>query len=238
MNAKILLIMPTRGRPWSALEAIASVMKTADNPEDVAICVCCDRDDPGVINLSVGGLPSSFPIHCYHSHKRTRFVEAVNNIVKANITSNVMDYPWCRVGWLADDIRFRTKGWDTILRTHSELVVYGYDGYQNAMMPTHPFVLPALPKALGFFLPAELAHSCPDLFIQEIGKACGSIVYNSAIVTEHLHPDAGKAEWDQTYKDSREFYEADHKAYQEKVLPRIGEYAERVRNYLTNEPTA
>lgn len=225
MNDKILLILPTRGRPWAALEAIASVMKTADWPSRISIVMCCDDDDNN---------------HCYVSHHspyiateighRKPFAQWVGSVVGWPI----MDEEFSWWGWIGDDVRFRTPGWDTLLREHKHLVVYGNDLYLNK--PSHPFISTVIPKALGFLIPPELKHFCADGFIWALAGELQEIVHDPRIVTEHLHPDAGKAEMDDTYRESKQYWEGDLKAFDGEIRPRIAEWAQKVRDYRKQQP--
>lgn len=232
MNDKILLILPTRGRPWSALESIASLMKTADEPDKIALCVCCDQDDEKQLHLSVGPGRPSLPINSVIGLRR-RFVEWTNEITMWNIVK--YKFGFSHLAWWGDDVRMQRvsqQGWDTIVRSHKELVVYGDDLYHREKMATHPFIRAEIPKALGYLLPSELIHSCADTFIEELARACDSIAYDPRIVTEHLHPDAKKGVWDQTYQDARDLYAQDLKTMNEVVRPRIPELAKKVMAYL------
>jgi hypothetical protein len=48
-----------------------------------------------------------------------------------------------------------------------------------------------------------------------LGKDLNALRYIPEVVLEHLHPIAGKAEWDEGYKDvnAQEIYSADKKAF-------------------------
>ena len=213
----ITLIMPTRGRPNSALAAISSVLQTASQPERIKIIVCTDEDDPQ-------GLTLSAPNIRHLTGPRKRFIEWINRAIELPVTG------W--VGWLADDIRFQTQNWDAILRSHNELVVYGWDGYQNEKMATHPFIRCELPNALGFLLPESLIHGCADLFIEGIAKAVGSLAYDPLLRTEHLHPDSGKAATDETYNDAALVWPKDRETFAAVIAPEIPAMAEKVKTAM------
>lgn len=218
MMDRILLVMPTRGRPWAALESIASAMKNSTEPSMVKIVVCCDDDDfYGRFGLFT---------HCSNVSTvvcpRRRFVEWLN----AAFLHYQYNCEW--IGWLSDDIRYTTPGWDSILREHKELVVWGHDGYQNEKMATHPWIRTVIPKSLGYLLPKELVHGPADLFIQELATEIGSIAYEPRITTEHLHPDAGKGTVDQTYLDARAVIANDLKVFEAIIRPTIPELAKKV----------
>lgn len=228
MIDRILLIMPTRGRPWQAIEAIVSVLKNAAQPSMVLIVACRDADDFS---------------HCHHgslkcqslavlTSERMRFVQWVNVATQRFIGQ----FEW--VGWLADDIRYLTPGWDNLVREHKELVVYGDDGYQHEKMATHPFIRSEIPRALGYLLPSELTHLCPDTFIEALAREISSIAYDPRIKTEHLHPDAGKGVDDQTYRDASEHHAKDRETFATVIRPRIPALAEQVTEFISSHANA
>ena len=213
--------MPTRGRPWAAMEAIASVMKHAAQPLRVQIILCLDIDDESRVGMTGQGVGSSFGY-------RKSFSERVNEAVK-----NAIDSPqiYTHVGWMADDVRYLTPNWDDIVRSHSELLVYGEDGIHNEGMATHPWVRIEVPRALGYLIPPELSHYCPDLFLGDLAKAVGSIAYDPRLKIEHLHPDAGKGQDDQTYRDAKLTWDSDHATWNS-IQPQIPELAKRVAEFM------
>jgi hypothetical protein len=157
------------------------------------------------------------------TERRKRFVQWLNFIV----TRWQQDYS--HVAWAADDIRYRTEGWDDIIRQHNELVVYGEDGIHNKMMATHPFVRSVIPNTLGFLAPQSLDHICADLFIQNLGIEIGSIAYDDRLKTEHLHHSVGKSKNDQTYEEAAAFVDRDSATFIHEITPVIPELARKVR---------
>lgn len=230
MTDRILLIMPTRGRPWSALEAISSVMKHAAETSMVKIVICCDDDDSSRFGLFSHSMNIATVVR-----PRMRFVQWINHITQNYVSvESLSRTEW--IGWLADDIRYQPPThWDSIVREHKELVVWGEDGYQNEKMATHPFIRTAIPKALGYLLPSELVHYCPDVFIQELATEIGSIAYDPRIKTEHIHPDAGKGVVDQTHLAARDHWESDHQTYTTEIRPRIPALAKQVIEFMQRE---
>lgn len=203
--------MPTRGRPWAALEAIASVMKHSTGLADLVYCL--DDDDPGYFRLETPR------ITCWRSPRRS-FAQWVNLVVLRYLD----EYEW--FAWCADDVRYLTPGWDAKVVAHPELVVYGPDGIQNECLPTHPFIRAALPVALGFVTPPELKHGYMDAFIAGVSQQAGSLVYDPEIVMEHLHHSVGKSAFDRTYQDVN--WESDSAAWRATVQPQLARYAAQV----------
>ena len=64
-------------------------------------------------------------------------------------------------------------------------------------------------------VPPGMIHLYLDNFWMQLGKDLGKIRYMGHIIIEHLHPVAGKADWDDNYREvnAEEVYSADAKAY-------------------------
>jgi hypothetical protein len=125
------------------------------------------------------------------------------------------------VGFLGDDHRPRTPGWDTAylnsLRELGTGIVYGDDLFQHEAIPTQVAMTTDIPKTLGYICPPEFDHLCVDVVWNDWGKAIQKIRYLPAVVVEHVHYLAGKAQKDQTYSDVNSSVMAAHDsaAYQE-----------------------
>jgi hypothetical protein len=64
-------------------------------------------------------------------------------------------------------------------------------------------------------VPPDMIHLYLDNFWMKLGNDLGKLRYISEVVLEHLHPMAGKAEWDEGYREVNaiEVYSADFKAF-------------------------
>lgn len=218
MTDRILICLPTRGRPWQAIEAIASVKETASHPEKVDIVVCQDADDPKRFSLGIDGVTML-------TERRKRFVEWVNFVVA------YWQQDYSHVAWLADDVRYETVGWDSLLRNHPEMIVYGNDLIHGKAMATHPFVRREIPHILGFLVPQTLVHLCADLFLQNLGKELNSIAYDPGILTKHYHWSVGRSDKDQTYEESAHFADRDYQTWLG-LVPTVPDLARKVRARL------
>lgn len=201
MRNKILIVLPSRGRPWKLLESIASIQSTSSSCD---ILVCTDSDD----------LTSPLIRHprvMHWSGPRKSFVQWVNLGVKAF----VHDY-WV-FAWGADDVLFKTEGWDDIVMTkmsRKDDIIYGSDGVQNEKLPTHPFVGCAYPRSLGYFIYPALKHYYADNWFHHLGKSRNRITYVPEIKTTHRHHCNGSSKVDQTYTDAnKRYFDADYKTF-------------------------
>ena len=69
---------------------------------------------------------------------------------------------------------------------------------------------------LGWMMLPTCEHMYVDTAVLALGQAAGRIAYCPSVVVEHLHPLAGKADWDDSYRASNadERYAADQAAYE------------------------
>lgn len=135
--------------------------------------------------------------------------------------AGVIEGGWSQVlGFIGDDHRFRTPGWDRLViddiaRLGSGFV-YGDDLAQRKNLPTQVFISASIISALGWMAPPFLRHLYVDDAWLKLGKFLQRITYDPRIVIEHLHPAYAKAEWDEGYVrvNSEEMYGHDRTAFE------------------------
>jgi hypothetical protein len=122
------------------------------------------------------------------------------------------------IGFLGDDHRTRTPGWDdkVIEALESHNVVYGNDLIWGEGLPTAVFLRSEIVQKLGYMAPPSLIHLYLDNFWLELGRAT-TIKYLPDVIIEHLHPSVGKANWTPEYNEVNDqaLYSADEKSFRE-----------------------
>ena len=121
--------------------------------------------------------------------------------------------------FLGDDHRPRTAEWDLQLMAAMQRrpsMAYGNDLLQGKRLPTMITMTSDIVKALGGMVPPKMKHLYLDNFWKKLGEDLGSLTYLDDVIVEHMHPVAGKAEWDEGYKEvnAQEVYSFDALAYQ------------------------
>ena len=113
----------------------------------------------------------------------------------------VCDY----IGWVADDNRFETPGWDekVIAALQKTPVVFCNDVVSPGSKPSHVFMDSRIPKALGWFLHPDMRSTFFDDVWHDLGKALG-ITYLDDVRIPHLYVE----------KDNREDFFHDMEVYQ------------------------
>jgi len=108
------------------------------------------------------------------------------------------------VGFMGDDHRPRTVGWDAaylnVLYNLGTGLVYGNDLLQGEIIPTQVAMTTDIPKTLGYMIPREFQHLFVDNVWKDWGNGIQRLEYLPDVVIEHLHPLAGKAVMDGNYE--------------------------------------
>jgi hypothetical protein len=186
----LVVICPSRARPENAAELIASFEATR-GLDDTRLVFAVDVDDP-----ERGRYPEGWvwavdpPPGCMNA--------ALN--AAARDQSVIGDASV--VGFVGDDHRFRTSGWDrqiTDVLTEHGGIAYVDDLYQRINLPTMWFVSRPIVEVFGMGLPS-LRHLWIDDYWKTLGEAADCLYYLPDVVIEHMHPYAGKAPMDAGYE--------------------------------------
>jgi hypothetical protein len=220
-----VVIVPSRGRPRVAAELARTFEATRSTDAELVFAV--DRDDPALPEYQglLGMVGDS------HS-----MVEALNRTA-LDVATRSLNKPFA-IGFMGDDHRPRSKGWDRAyldaLREMGTGIVYGNDLYQGERIPTQVAMTADIVRTLGYMAPPGLTHLYVDDCWLQLGRAIGKIRYLPDVVVEHLHPVAGKADWDEGYGrvNSRSMYARDQAAYHRWLTESLPAEAERLRQMM------
>lgn len=219
MKDKILIIIPTRERNDKHKEVYDSVTQTS---KYVDVLFGLDEDDAHNYERIYTSRAK------YEVNPRIRMLPTLNLL--ANKYADKYEY----IGFMGDDHRSRTRGWDTrMMQTIGSLgIAYGDDLNQGEKMCTAVVMSSDIIKALGYMSPPELIHLYADIFWKELGEATGILSYIPSIIMEHMHYTVGKSQPDALYADvnSGEMFSKDGQAYAR--YKDSGEFAEAVEKVL------
>jgi hypothetical protein len=122
------------------------------------------------------------------------------------------------IGFVGDDHRFRTEGWDLRVREalQTRAFVYGNDGWQGANLPTEVFIRSDVIRALGYFALPGARHLYLDNQWKTLGIESDSMIYLDGVLIEHMHPSAGKGVWDDNHQrvNAPEMYGHDRQIFE------------------------
>lgn len=213
---KMLIIVPTRGRPENAARLWKAFADT-DTQADVVFCV--DDDDTELANYNALGLP-------LWVGPRKRLVGTLNE-VSAFFASD-----FDIIGFLGDDTLPKEKNWDKQIvdSFQKNMVAYGNDGHQGEGLPTGVFLDSGIVKTLGHMVPPTFIHLFADNYWKALGEALGTLTYLPDLDIEHLHPYAGKAEHDKTYEEANAgpVWDNDERAFHEYVGNQLSKDVEKL----------
>ena len=191
----ISVLCPTRQRPDSVKRLLDSIAMTAATTK-VEVVFRTDDDSPLDMNLAQSSRITEV------RGPRITLSQMWNEAYAASRGEIVMQ--------CGDDIVFRTHGWDERVRQEFAAVpdhialVYGNDLLQGANLATHGFVHHTWVDTLGYFTPPYFSCDYGDAWLHELGVLTGRLRYMADVVTEHMHPSAGKALWDLSHQERME----------------------------------
>lgn len=211
-----IMIVPTRGRP-QAVRQLAEAFSVACTL-DTRLLIAVDDDDPDLdaYREEVTKARDIYP-------RTDLLVQVAPGCMAAalNMAAHAVVAGWPNVkaiGFMGDDHRPRTVGWDSRYVNTLEVkpgIVYGNDLIHGENLPTQFAISAAIVKALGFMSPGDLRHMYIDNYWRDIGKQAGCLTYRGDVVVEHMHPVAEKGEYDEGYErvNAPEVFSHDAEAY-------------------------
>jgi hypothetical protein len=252
---KISILCPTRHRPNSIFDLIYSVIETAKHINDVEIIFYVDFDDGESIQQVEDFMPIRVDLVNLLCEKE-RFkgqdsldlsYSLVNYVVGRRI---LLSQCWNECYAIArgnilmhcgDDIRFRTKGWDDMIRKEFEKVpdkivqVFGDDGIMHQHLATHSFIHRNWVETLGYFVPPYFSSDFNDTWLDYVARQLDRQVYLQNMYTEHMHWLIGKGEKDQNALENLERHNKDNvEQLYENLLPNRIADVEKLKKYIIN----
>lgn len=214
-DMKISILCPTRGRPENIKRLLDSLRETSTVMPETVFYV--DDDD------------ASFPNAAWTPNvqivngPRIKMSQMWNECAKTATGEILMI--------AADDIVFRTKGWDDQVRRAFAAFpdrlacVHGNDGVYQEKFGTHVFLHRNWMDAVGYIAPPYFSADFVDTWWNEVANALNRRIY-LPFVTEHMHPLFKKADLDKTHKErlARSAADNNRKLYDELVAERRADF--------------
>ncbi|QRI46033.1 glycosyltransferase [Streptomyces phage Watermoore] len=212
---RIMVLVPTRGRPENAIRLSHAIQTTAD----VDVLFCVDDDDEKLEEYKQANLD-------LYTGPRKRLVGTLNDV------SAMYADDYEIIGFLGDDTLPQTYRWDYEITNvfKRNMVAYANDGHQREGLPTGVFLDSRIVKTLGYMVPPTFIHLFADNYWKALGDALGTLTYLEHVDIEHLHPYAGKAQHDKTYEEANAgpVWENDERAFNEYVKHNLAKDIERL----------
>lgn len=209
--ADLVVIVPSRGRPEAARELNHAISET--RTADTRLLLALDKSDP-----TLDEYPDIWQIVGTENRNMVDALNLAADYLTGGGSSFIGEQPFS-IGFMGDDHRPRSAGWDKLyldaLREMGTGIVYGNDLLQGENLPTQCAMTSDIVRALGWMSPPSLTHLFLDNIWKIIGNGAGCLRYLPDVIVEHMHPVAGKADWDEGHVrvNSPEMYERDHEAF-------------------------
>jgi hypothetical protein len=232
----MLVIVPSRGRPKNIAELFVSWYETG---ADATLVVAVDDDDPELPAYRALFDVAHDPRYQLVVGPRLRLAGTLNAIAHERV-NRVGALPFDIIGFMGDDHRPRTAQWDVAIEnTFADMghgIVYGNDLIQGPNLPTAVWMTAGMIKTMGYMVPPGFIHMYLDNVWKEWGMRMDRMFYLPNVVIEHMHPIAGKAEWDDRYVEVNDgaIYAADETAFKNYLNTRITYDIERLRDLMMN----
>lgn len=194
----ISLLCPTRGRPERFRDMVLSAVDTVEAPDLLSLEVRLDEDDPLALRYP---MPRDIRT-AFRWGPRVKVPAAFNELARSSTGSILMA--------CADDVLFRTPGWDRRVREALAAwpdglgIAVPNDGAGRGRRCTAWFCGRELVALLGWHHPESYEHFYCDTHVADLMQRAGRIAWLDQVLIEHMHPNRGKAAVDQTYAEKRQ----------------------------------
>jgi hypothetical protein len=222
--------LPSRGRPES-MQRFIDAYKATD--ATCRVFVWIDSDDPSRPEYEKIDYPEHWIVET-----GPRFEKRCNGVIEEMFRR----FPDASAyGFLADDLLPKTERWDARLvnAARRDRIAYGDDCLQREKLATHPVIGGDMARTIGWLVMPGVEQYFVDTALHSIAKATGRLVYVPDVVVEHLHPCAGKAPLDETYRVTDvELIEREQAAYERWCDADLPAIAKRVNEFgsMRNRP--
>jgi hypothetical protein len=234
---KLLIVIPSRGRPVKILDMLKTLDKTIDK-DHTDVIVLLDLDDKDLYKYKET-LPSWVQYKVYdRDGDKTLTTEIINRCF-----DELNNYEFYSV--TNDDIFYKTNGWDIALcqklkiscgQDDTMVEKYGVDFVANIRPATFPITSVIdgdICRALGWLQFPQLIHSCGDNIWYWIGRRSDILYTDDTYHTEHVSPYFGLSEEDETYKNCNAFdNKQDYYTYKEWLKYKCGKELGIVENLI------
>lgn len=199
MSTELAVVVPSRNRPQAVQQLAESFALSCSAWTNLLLVVDeDDKDLEGYREAVADAYPTFAAIQL--------LVQSAdgNMITGCNVgAARALEMTGTAIGFMGDDHRPRTRGWDRAYLDALKLkpgIVYGNDLLQGEYLPTQFAVSARIVERLGFLAPPTLVHLYLDDYWLRMGRLCECVTYLRDVVVEHMHPAAGKVETDAGYE--------------------------------------
>lgn len=194
----ISILCPTRKRKSGFQRMVASARCTSKCPLEFVVAVDDgDVETKKYVDELTTGFDFSVKVVVVESGT---IYGDLHNICASNATHDIL------MG-AADDIVFRTYGWDEIVLSKFEMLadkiayVYPNDGHHGEKLGTHGFFHKRWFEILGHLCPPIFSVDYSDNYIMDVANGIGRAFYLHTVLVEHMHWTFNKSVFDDTARE-------------------------------------
>ena len=193
----ISILIPTYGRPARLKACIDSIYATAERPDQVEVLVRVDAQDGRRIDYIKVFEGTYCGVRAFYPHGQTSYGKGIE-FLRGHAKGDILFAG-------ADDVLFRTPGWDAQVRTvfgdcaDGLLVAYANNGLDRQKCE-HFFTTRQWAELLGYMVRPEFRHFCVDQWVEELARGVDRLAFLRTVVVEHMHRKYAKAPDDDTYR--------------------------------------
>lgn len=205
MKPKISIICPTHKRSQRQKIFAESVMSNCSDPSAIEIIFGIDNNDEEAIAtfFEISKIYGKDVIQlCLFppNEKMSNFANLCYKVASGEIIGN-----------FADDVVFRSKDWDVVVRSCFDavedkiLLLWSDDGIWGGQLASHTFLHKNWVETLGYINAPYFHTAWTDKWSQEVAESIGrgcAILDRNILFLEHMHASVGKMEIDETSRKS------------------------------------
>jgi hypothetical protein len=212
---KVLVIIPTRGRPEWLRGMLTACIDLSEGRADFAVATDADDSHSGAYRDFLLPLVRAGRA-LWYQRARSSPSDLVNHIARNHAQQ------YFAVGYFSDDLMLHPRsaqGWDVKLLEAVESaggsgITYGNDLYQTPRLPIAPIITSDIVLALGWFCEPTMGHYYVDNVWYDLGTGADCLAYREDVVIEHCHHTIGKSPPDLTYAQAvHSWWNSDTVAY-------------------------
>jgi len=209
---RFLIKLASRGRPVKFMQAMTNIYETI-NTNDFLIIVSVDEDDSEMVSMipDINRMKNA----AGYIGKPWGKVAAINRDVSLYI-------PWDILVNVSDDMVFKVKGWDDIIKSNAKSVwgestdffYHCNDSHVGERLPTMAIMGREYFERFGYiYHPAYRSVSC-DAEQYYVALTLGKHHYFEEKIVEHIHPvNVKSTKYDLTYKVNDQYADQDTATY-------------------------
>lgn len=190
IKPKIAILVPSRERLNLKLTLISSIITTVDDINNVELLFGIDKDDPtrDIVYKMAAAIPFVKIVDIENGGKFIG-INKIWNLLYKETDAEIL-------GYIGDDMIFRTQGWDTKiinefignkLPDDKIKLVHCDDGYHGPKLCVNAFIHRVYTDLVGYFCRGEFPINYSDSWFMNVFGAVNRITYLPDVYIEHNH---------------------------------------------------